>query len=98
MKLKKHVVRTGNHNRLHIDAQWTDKMRRPAQVQIQIFKASQPSDLPSEVLIEDDVKEGTDVLFAIADMAWELGWRPRGLAGTMAGLVTNYKLPPQENQ
>jgi hypothetical protein len=95
MKLKNHRIMRGNHNRLHIEAQWTDKMRRPAQVQIRLFKSDNASTLPSEVLIDDDVKEGTDVVFALAEIAWELGWRPRGLAGTVAGMIANFKIPPE---
>jgi hypothetical protein len=92
VKLQKHAIHTKKHSRLKIEADWTDKMRRPAAVEVVIHKGN---DIPSKDLIDADAKEGTDTMYALADLAWELGWRPRGLTGTLAGLVANYKLPPE---
>lgn len=36
------------------------------------------------------------LLTAFAECAWTNGWRPRDLAGAVAGLVSGYRLPPEE--
>ena len=54
------------------------------------------SDAGPKKLIEGDTKQVTDVLFAIAETAWSMGWRPRGLAGTLAQVCTSFKIPPPE--
>jgi len=71
-------------------------MRRPAQVSVTWGHLEHPSKEP-QLLADGDVKETTDILFAIAEMAWEMGWRPRGLMGTVAGFIQQYKIPPQES-
>jgi hypothetical protein len=68
-------------------------MRRPAKVNISFGKLEAPASA-EQPMIEGDVKEVTDVMFAIAELAWESGWRPRGFPGALAAFAQHYKLPP----
>jgi len=48
-------------------------------------------------LITGDVKDVTGTLNAIAEIAWAQGWRPRGLAATLARQVEAFKIPPLDS-
>ncbi len=43
-----------------------------------------------------DVKDVKGTLDGIAEIAWAQGWRPRGLAATLARQVETFKIPPAE--
>lgn len=78
-------------------ARWQDEMRRPASVRLG-FKRGDHNDVEaneSAELVEGDIKDVAGALFGMADMAWEMGWRPRGLMGRLANLIESYKLPPE---
>jgi hypothetical protein len=32
----------------------------------------------------------------LADIAWDMGWRPGGLSGSLARVVETYKIPKAE--
>jgi hypothetical protein len=95
MKLHSHSLERVGNSSLRINAAWTEKMRRPASVRITFGPLETPSS-SEQLVIEGDVKETMDVMNCLAEMAWGMGWRPRGFAGSLAGFAQNYKLPPQE--
>tara|TARA_R110000851_G_scaffold111324_7_gene234556 strand:- start:1466 stop:1747 length:282 start_codon:yes stop_codon:yes gene_type:complete len=93
MKLLKHDAIKKGGAKVLIEAEWSNHLRQPAVVSIEYGPAS---DAGPKKLIEGDTKQVTDVLFAIAETAWSMGWRPRGLAGTLAQVCTSFKIPPPE--
>ena len=97
MKLKQHKINRLNNDRMVIDAEWTDRMRRQSHVTVAIHTSPDPSSLPQGPLMDTTLGEGMDVLYSLAEMAWETGWRPRGLAGTMAAMVVNFSIPPESS-
>jgi hypothetical protein len=84
--------RRGN-DQMKIHATWSDHMKRPASVQVTWGHLEHPTTEP-QLMMEGDVKNGMDVLFSLAEMAWGYGWRPRGLAGSLAAYLQQYKVPP----
>lgn len=95
MKLKTHSIDKQPNNRLRVLARWTDEMRRPADVKM-VVKRNLPDLDGDNTLVEADERDVRDAVFGIADIAWEMGWRPAGLPGTVANLIQTYKLPPKE--
>lgn len=90
MKLLNYAnTRAGDHVTIH--AAWNNKFRRPHTVKIVCEEAQLPG--PAEV-ISGDVKNVHGVLFGLAEVAWKLGWRPRGLPETLANIVKNYAPKP----
>lgn len=91
MKLQGHkTTRTGDH--VVVNARWTDQMRRMCGVTVHLDKNI--TDVDAQEFITGDAKEVSGVLFGAADIAWEMGWRPRGLIGRIAAMIEGYKLPP----
>jgi len=94
MKLKSHKVSRQGTNTT-ISGRWVDAMRREAGVKISLERGSLAPEGESQIMT-GDVKDVNGVLYSLADVAWEQGWRPRGLMGRLAYLVESYKLPRQE--
>lgn len=92
MKLHDYKADRRGNDSVRLSATWTDHMRRPAEVKITYGPLQFPTAEP-QLLVEGDTKQTTDVLFAVAEMAWEMGWRPRGMAGFLAQIVNSYKIP-----
>ena len=93
MKLAKWEIQKRPNDKAALLASFKSKMRQPRSYHV----TQQPADdySPVEVL-EDDRGELTGFLFAIAEIAWASGWRPRGFAQVLAHVATNYKEPPEE--
>ncbi len=87
-KLMHAVERAGNNSK--VLAQWRTRMRTPATVQI---TDDRPSTSHPSTLIEGDSAEVFDTLSGIAEIAWDMGWRPAGLDAVVAGVVKSYKIP-----
>ena len=95
MKLHTHSVHRLTNDQMRVTARWTDKMRRPAKVTVD-YDLLQQSSPDEQLVIEGDVKEVIDSVHAVAELAWSMGWRPRGFPGALAAFAQHYKLPPQE--
>ncbi len=80
--------------KVRINAQWRDQMKRPANVSIQITKGELAHDGAS-TLVEGENEDAMRVLYACADIAWDNGWRPRGLLGAIPAFIQGFKLPPE---
>lgn len=73
---------------------WRDHMRRPRVLKITVEDAV---DLEPQVVFETEQPQHMFQLFAsIAELAWSMGWRPRGLSGVVKQLIDNYKEPAPE--
>jgi|14BtaG_2_1085337.scaffolds.fasta_scaffold23071_4 hypothetical protein len=95
MRLLTHKAERRGNGEMKMSGLWSDHMRRPAQVSISWGPLEHSTDELQD-LIEGDVKQCTDILFSIADMAWSQGWRPRGLPGALASFCQVYQIPPEE--
>ena len=94
MKLHSHKAERRGNDSVKMYAQWTDHMKRPAKVTITWGHLENPTDEP-QLLSDGEVKATTDVYFAIAELAWSMGWRPRGLPGFVAHMINQYKIPQE---
>ena len=74
-----------------IEAQWADRMRRPGSVSITENALTPGSvDVPS-VTLTGDAHEVFHTVSGIAQIAWNMGWRPPGLMGGIAQYVQDFK-------
>jgi hypothetical protein len=90
-KIQSNVQRTGDHVR--VTAAWQTRMRTPATVEIQTGKQQ----LASEgLLIEGEAADVRDTLAGLAELAWDMGWRPLGLDHVLGHVVRAYELPKPE--
>lgn len=81
-------------SRVAIHTKWTDQMRRPTMVEIRYDKNNHNED---EVpMIQGEPGDVSYILNGIAEIAWENGWRPRGLSGTVAAVIQNYREPAED--
>jgi hypothetical protein len=74
-----------------IHADWTDQMKRPTYVSVSFDKNNFNEE--EKPLIEGDPGDVAYVMNGIAQIAWDSGWRPSGLAETVMSVVRNYKQP-----
>jgi len=93
MKRVQHEVERLGNDKLKIKALFRDNFKRPAHVAIS--RSVSEAQTPSEV-IHGDVKEVTDIMYSLAEIAWEMGWRPQGLAPVVGMVIQQYKLPKGE--
>lgn len=94
MKLVTHEIQKQQNGTVAVKAQWRDQMRRPANVEI----VTKVGDLASDgvnTLVAGDAEDVAKTLFAMAEIAWGMGWRPRGLMGSVAQFIQGFKLPPE---
>ena len=90
VQYKKQQLPGGN---LRVTATHRDQMRRPVNVEIQLDLGENAID--SEVtLVEGEAAEVASMFFGFADIAWDMGWRPRGMLAALPQFVQGYKLPP----
>ena len=97
MKLLGHRIekRPGDTVAIHMNLR--DRMRRPVGVEITCKNDTAPfGTLTAPVVDGMDSHEAFGLLSAFAEVAWDMGWRPRGLEAAMAGRVRGYKIPPLE--
>ena len=85
------ISRVGD--RVTIKALWRDRFKRPATVNIS--KTTEEIQV-ERTLIDGDVKDVTETMFGIAEIAWGMGWRPAGLGPTLAAVVERFQLPKPE--
>ena len=78
---------------MRIKAEHRDQMRTPIEVSIKLV-TGELAQTGGVTLVEGDGVEVTSMMFGFADIAWEMGWRPRGLLASLPQYVQGYKLPP----
>lgn len=91
MKLLGHTV-SRKGDKLTIEADWRDRQRQPAGVQL-VKTSGQPGD---RALWRGELRDGTKMMFALAEIAWGMGWRPGGLVESINALVVTHKVPKAE--
>ena len=76
-----------------IKASWTDQMRRPKVVTLSVAEDDTGN---GGVLLDMTNWQATHVLHGLAQIAWNMGWRPVGLDANISHLISNYKAPKQD--
>jgi len=94
MRLIKHEITKAPNGRTVIKGEWRDQMRRPVQVETTITSGDLAQD-GAHTLVEGSTEDVSSIMFAQADLAWAMGWRPRGLLGAIPQFIQGYKLPPE---
>jgi|TARA_R110000751_G_scaffold100154_2_gene194019 hypothetical protein len=69
-------------------ANFVNKWRKPSGVKVLIDPSADDN-----VLISGDIKETMDTLNCIAEIAWNAGWRPSGLAAHIDAVVKGHRIP-----
>lgn len=90
MKRQSHTVTKLPNNRASVAASWTTQMREPGHVRITTEKATERT---PGLLYEGDEGEVFKTFSGLAEIAWEMGWRPKGLAQVLGMVVAEFKLP-----
>jgi hypothetical protein len=93
MKRIEHEVVRHPGDRMELKAIFRDRFKRPASVSITTSTHETPT---SRLVYQADAKEVTDTMFALAEIAWDMGWRPAGLGPTLAAVVDRFKIPKAE--
>ena len=81
-------------DRAKIYADWKSRFHQPAGVEINVSTNSERITAGHSVLLDGDTKDVHGVLFGCAEIAWGLGWRPRGLMPLLMAFVQGFKIPP----
>lgn len=84
--------RRGGDNTV-ITARWTDQMRRPRVVKLSVEEDESGA---GGVLLDLNNWQTKHVLHGLAQIAWNMGWRPVGLDANISHLIANYKAPKQD--
>jgi hypothetical protein len=87
-KLSHEISRKGDA--VKVEANWRTRMRTPAKVAVVADNQSTSKD---STLAEGEAADVFDTLSGIAELAWDMGWRPRGLDLVVSGVVKSYKIP-----
>jgi len=90
MKIQSSVTkRTGD--RITVAARWKDRFKKPAY--IRVMKSDTPPDTSEDLLFSGDVKDTHGIIFGIAQVAWDMGWRPAGLLEHVMETIRSHKIP-----
>jgi hypothetical protein len=92
MKLLSHSV-SRDKDRILIQAAFRDRMRRPAWVSVSTQEAPGLSLNP---VWTGDATEVMGLFGGLAEIAWAMGWRPRGLDGRLLQILQTFKIPSEE--
>lgn len=90
MKLKAYQVSTKGEV-TQVEADWHNQMRQPVGVEVAIVSQGRT---PHTVLKGDRV-QSYEALAGLAEIAWSMGWRPRGFPGFISAAVAGYKIPKE---
>ena len=94
MKLVSHEnLQSSQPGHVRVSAQWRDQMRNPLNVEIVIKRGTLAQD-GARTLAEGDAGDIAKMMGEFANIAWEMGWRPRGLLASLPAFVQAFKLPP----
>ena len=93
-RIEHEVERTAD--RVTIKATWADKMRNRRNVTVTIGSTEDQRASIVPAMITGDVRDVSGVINGIAQIAWDQGWRPRGLGATLAAVVERFKEPKIE--
>lgn len=94
MRMTKHEIEKKGNGECMIKAAWIDQMRRPMEVRISVTRGELAED-GVHTLVRDTPEDVAAIMFAQAEIAWGMGWRPRGLLGAIPQFIQAFKLPPE---
>ncbi|MCP4899889.1 MAG: hypothetical protein GY906_23220 [bacterium] len=77
---------------LEVRGHYVNNFRRPCAFSINVDQKSSVDEARG-VVLQGDRFEVWHKLAAIAEVAWNLGWRPGSLVGAVDNVVKNHKLP-----
>ncbi len=92
MKRIEHEVER-NGDKVTVKALWRDTFKKPGSVKITLEKHETQTLRP---VISADAVVVRNVLWGLAQIAWDMGWRPLGLGPVLARVVETYKEPKIE--
>jgi len=84
---------TQDADRAKVCATWKNRFHQSAAV---FLNATTPAGEATQetVLIEGSVKDVHGALYGCAEIAWSMGWRPRGLMPMLLAFIQGFKIPP----
>jgi len=91
-------MRDLGHGRAALVGTFRNQMKRVYDIRALRLSDDERDNLspPPEPFIEDRRENVLALLEAMANVAWQHGWRPAGLASNVAGYVNSYRLPKEE--
>lgn len=96
MKRISHEVEKHGVDNIKVKALFRDRFKRPVNLKIETFRGPEGSPPTEKEVFQGDPMEVNGILAGFAEIAWENGWRPRGLDIVVGMVVKQYKLPPEE--
>ena len=76
-------------DRAVIRCSWRDRFHKPIGLRVE-----KGDEVQGDIVMDGDVKDVHGVLFGLANIAWSLGWRPKGLIASIMNLLTTFKPAP----
>lgn len=87
-RISSNVERTGDN--IKIKGLFRSKWKKPAKISV----VTEELEMATEsTVIEGDAKEVFSAVSSVAEIAWEMGWRPAGLVPMLSHVINNFKLP-----
>jgi len=90
MKMSNLDVQSLPGGKVKVVAEFRDRLKKPAGVSVSLSKGELAPQGSSTVLA-GDLHEVTTTMYCLAEVAWNMGWRPPGLGPLLANVVDNYK-------
>lgn len=92
MKKQQHELAKSGEN-LAVRGLWRDRFKREAHVKIVEEPLPVGSAPAVGTIIEGERDQVQNTMFGLAEIAWDMGWRPKGLDLVLARVVKIYELP-----
>lgn len=93
MRLTTHKIEKQPNDRMVVKAEWRDRFRKPASVEVVVHRDTAMLD---NVVADGDTKDVQGAIFGLAEIAWNMGWRPEGFINSLMGVVAGHKIPPHK--
>lgn len=90
MKMSQLEIENLPGGKVKVEAQFRDRLKRPAGVSVSLRKG-ELAPQGSSMVLEGDLHEVASTMYCLAEVAWNMGWRPPGLGPTLMNVVDNYK-------
>jgi hypothetical protein len=76
-----------------VAALFHDRFRKPLDIKIVTAKSEDPG---LKALWMGDPHDVLGLFGGLAEIAWDMGWRPRGFEGKLVQTVRSFQIPPEE--
>ena len=91
MKRQYHKVTKAPNSRAIVESAWTNQMREAVHVHLTAEKTPEKGAL---VLYDAEEADVFHTFSGLAEIAWEMGWRPKGLGEFLGVVIKEFKLAP----